>query len=181
MAAAARVKPNQFARMATMAVADNGLLDLNNRLKCIEEVLIRLRMDVIHANFLPVTRANNYNFSCRGFYVIRKTPATCYPAKIVNAIPCFCPYEIVYLHSIKDGVRVLFETILFVFVFNTSSLDVIFFGFWFWRKRAANSQYLSDNAALCVIALSGFQVNSPKLHSCLLLNLTSEYFVPSKG
>jgi hypothetical protein len=46
MAEAARVKPNQFARMATMAVADNGLLDLNNRLKCIEEVLIRLRMDV---------------------------------------------------------------------------------------------------------------------------------------
>ena len=45
MAQAARLKPNQFARMATMAVADNGLLDLNNRLKCIEEVLIRLRMD----------------------------------------------------------------------------------------------------------------------------------------
>lgn len=46
MAEAARLKPNQFARMATMAVADNGLLDLNNRLKCIEEVLIRLRMDI---------------------------------------------------------------------------------------------------------------------------------------
>ncbi len=46
MAEAARMKPNQFARMATMAVADNGLLDLNNRLKCIEEVLIRLRMDI---------------------------------------------------------------------------------------------------------------------------------------
>ncbi len=29
-----------------MAVADNGLLGLNNRLKCIEELLIRLRMDV---------------------------------------------------------------------------------------------------------------------------------------
>ena len=46
MAEAARLKPNQFARMATMAVVDNGLLDINNRLKCIEEVLIRLRMDV---------------------------------------------------------------------------------------------------------------------------------------
>ena len=46
MAAAAKVRPNQFARMATMAVADNGLLDLSNRLKCIEEVLIRLRMDL---------------------------------------------------------------------------------------------------------------------------------------
>jgi hypothetical protein len=46
MAEAARLKPNQFARMATMAVADNGLLDLNNRLKCIEEVLIGLRMDL---------------------------------------------------------------------------------------------------------------------------------------
>jgi hypothetical protein len=46
MAEAAKLRPNQFARMATMAVADNGLLDLNNRLKCIEEVLIRLRMDV---------------------------------------------------------------------------------------------------------------------------------------
>ena len=33
-------------RRSGVAVADNGLLDLNNRLKCIEEVQIRLRMDV---------------------------------------------------------------------------------------------------------------------------------------
>lgn len=41
----ARLNPNQFARVATMAVADGGLLDLSNRLQRIEDELIRLRRD----------------------------------------------------------------------------------------------------------------------------------------
>ena len=46
VARAARLKPNQISRLATMILVDTGFLDINNRLKCIEEVLIRLRMDV---------------------------------------------------------------------------------------------------------------------------------------
>jgi len=45
LAALANLKPNQFARMATMAVSDGGLLDLSGRMKRIEEELIRLRRD----------------------------------------------------------------------------------------------------------------------------------------
>ena len=41
----ARLKPNQFARMATMAAADGGLLDLSGRLTRIEDELLRLRKD----------------------------------------------------------------------------------------------------------------------------------------
>ena len=41
----ARLKPNQFARVATMAAADGGLLDLSGRLTRIEEELLRLRED----------------------------------------------------------------------------------------------------------------------------------------
>lgn len=41
----AKLNPNQFARVATMAVADGGLLDLSNRLQRIEDELIRLRRD----------------------------------------------------------------------------------------------------------------------------------------
>lgn len=41
----AKLNPNQFARVATMAVADGGLLDLSNRLQRIEDELLRLRRD----------------------------------------------------------------------------------------------------------------------------------------
>lgn len=41
----AKVNPNQFARIATMAVADGGLLDLSTRMQRIEDELIRLRRD----------------------------------------------------------------------------------------------------------------------------------------
>ena len=41
----AKLTPNQFARIATMAIADGGLLDLSNRLQRIESELIRLRRD----------------------------------------------------------------------------------------------------------------------------------------
>ena len=41
----ARLKPNQFARVATMAAADGGLLDLSGRLGRIEDELLRLRKD----------------------------------------------------------------------------------------------------------------------------------------
>ena len=44
-AARARLKPNQFARIATMAVTDGGLLDLSGRMSRIEEELIRFRRD----------------------------------------------------------------------------------------------------------------------------------------
>ena len=44
-ARAARLKPNQFARLATMSIADSGMLSLSNRLGRIEEELIRLRKD----------------------------------------------------------------------------------------------------------------------------------------
>jgi len=42
---AARLKPNQFARLATMSIADGGLLNLSDRLSRIEDELIRLRKD----------------------------------------------------------------------------------------------------------------------------------------
>lgn len=44
-AKAAGVTPNQFGRIATMAVAQNGFLALSDRLGLIEEELIRLRKD----------------------------------------------------------------------------------------------------------------------------------------
>jgi len=42
---AANVSPNQFARIATMLVAQNGLLDFNSRLGVIEETLVRFKKD----------------------------------------------------------------------------------------------------------------------------------------
>jgi len=42
---AAGISPNQFGRIATMAVAQNGFLSLSDRLGSIEEELIRLRRD----------------------------------------------------------------------------------------------------------------------------------------
>lgn len=44
-ARAARLKPNQFARIATMAAVDEDLLSVNERLTRIEETLRRLRKD----------------------------------------------------------------------------------------------------------------------------------------
>ncbi len=44
-AKAVRLTPNQFARVATMALADSGLLELNDRVRRIEDELIRLRRD----------------------------------------------------------------------------------------------------------------------------------------
>jgi uncharacterized protein (DUF1778 family) len=44
-AKSAGVSPNQFGRIATMAVAQNGFLSLSERLVSIEEELIRLRRD----------------------------------------------------------------------------------------------------------------------------------------
>lgn len=44
-ARAARMKPNQFARMATMCIADGELLNLSERMSRIESELIRLRLD----------------------------------------------------------------------------------------------------------------------------------------
>lgn len=45
-AKAAKMKVNDFARVATMSVTDAGLLDLNERMKRFETELIRLRKDV---------------------------------------------------------------------------------------------------------------------------------------
>ena len=45
MADAARLKPNQFARLATISVADGGLLNVAARMERIEDELIRLRQD----------------------------------------------------------------------------------------------------------------------------------------
>lgn len=50
MAEAARLKPNQFARLATISVADGGLLNIASRMKRIEEELIELRKDFKDAN-----------------------------------------------------------------------------------------------------------------------------------
>lgn len=44
-ATAAGVSPNQFGRIATMAIAQNGFLGLSRRLAFVEEELIRLRKD----------------------------------------------------------------------------------------------------------------------------------------
>lgn len=44
-ASAAGVTPNQFGRIATMAVANNGFLDLGEKLNRLEDQLIRLRRD----------------------------------------------------------------------------------------------------------------------------------------
>lgn len=44
-AKAAKLKEGEFARLATMFVADSGLLDLSERMKRLEEHLIRLRKD----------------------------------------------------------------------------------------------------------------------------------------
>ena len=45
MADAARLKPNQFARLATISVADGGLLNVAARMERIENELVRLRKD----------------------------------------------------------------------------------------------------------------------------------------
>lgn len=45
MADAAKLKPNQFARLATISVADGGLLNVAARMERIEDELIRLRKD----------------------------------------------------------------------------------------------------------------------------------------
>ncbi|MEM8671126.1 MAG: hypothetical protein AAGG48_26615 [Planctomycetota bacterium] len=45
MAEAARLKPNQFARLAAISVADGGLLNMAARMERIEDELIRLRKD----------------------------------------------------------------------------------------------------------------------------------------
>lgn len=45
MADAAKLKPNQFARVATISVADGGLLNVAARMERIENELIRLRKD----------------------------------------------------------------------------------------------------------------------------------------
>ena len=45
MAEAARLKPNQFARLAAISVADGGLLNVAARMERIEGELIRLRKD----------------------------------------------------------------------------------------------------------------------------------------
>lgn len=45
MAEAAKLKPNQFARVATISVADGGLLNVAARMERIENELIRLRKD----------------------------------------------------------------------------------------------------------------------------------------
>ena len=42
---AAGIKPTQFARLATMAMVDSGLLAVSERLRRIEDELIRLRKD----------------------------------------------------------------------------------------------------------------------------------------
>lgn len=42
---AAGLSPNQFGRMATMAIAQHGFLGLSDRLARMEEQLIRLRKD----------------------------------------------------------------------------------------------------------------------------------------
>lgn len=39
------LKPNQFARIATLAFSDSGLLDLNRRMKRLEKELVRFRKD----------------------------------------------------------------------------------------------------------------------------------------
>ncbi|HBE66684.1 MAG TPA: hypothetical protein DDW52_00915 [Planctomycetaceae bacterium] len=46
MADAAKLKPNQFARLATISVADGGLLNVAARMQRIEDELIRLRQDL---------------------------------------------------------------------------------------------------------------------------------------
>lgn len=44
-ATAAGISPNQFGRVATMAIAENGFLNMSRRLAIVEEELIRLRRD----------------------------------------------------------------------------------------------------------------------------------------
>ncbi len=44
-AEAAKLKVNQYARIATMALADGGLLNLSERMQRIEDELIHLRLD----------------------------------------------------------------------------------------------------------------------------------------
>lgn len=46
MADAARLKPNQFARLAAISVADGGLLNMAARMERIEGELVRLRQDL---------------------------------------------------------------------------------------------------------------------------------------
>ena len=44
-ARAARIHPNQLARLATMAMVDQGLLDLEEKMRRLEGVLIQFRKD----------------------------------------------------------------------------------------------------------------------------------------
>ena len=46
MAEAAKLKPNQFARIAAISVADGGLLDMAARMERMERELILLRQDL---------------------------------------------------------------------------------------------------------------------------------------
>ena len=46
MADAARLKPNQFARLAVISVADGGLLNTAARMERIGDELVRLREDL---------------------------------------------------------------------------------------------------------------------------------------
>lgn len=50
-ASAANVTPNQFARIATMLVSQNGLLSLVERFESVENKLIRLQNDFNDAVF----------------------------------------------------------------------------------------------------------------------------------
>ena len=45
MAKLSNLKPNQFARIATLAFSDSGILDLNRRMKRLEKELVRFRRD----------------------------------------------------------------------------------------------------------------------------------------
>lgn len=58
-ASLARVNPNQLARIATMAAADGGLLNLSERLQRIENELIRLRKDFNDAVIVDSVQEGN--------------------------------------------------------------------------------------------------------------------------
>lgn len=45
-ASAARMRESEYARLATMLVSDMGLFEMNDRMKRVEDQLIRLRKDL---------------------------------------------------------------------------------------------------------------------------------------
>lgn len=57
VARAARLSPNQFARLATMSAADEGLINVAARLQRIEDELVRLRNDAFTASHLHVNNS----------------------------------------------------------------------------------------------------------------------------